>query len=314
VDKVSERCENLRVLVRPSSVTERLVGKVELVYGDLCDLNSLLLCLDDIDVVIHCAALMSDKDHLPPEDFYQHNVIGTENVLKACLGKDIKRFIHVSTVGVYGATGLEPVAEDEGYGKDLSVYEGSKVEAEGVVLRYSSHYKLPVTIVRLGLLYGPDMSYGWPDVLRRMENGKMRIVGRGDAMLQLTYIDDAIRGMLMTLGNPRARGEVYNICGREVRSVKEIFAKMTDLLGVSRPRSVPYEMVYSAALLLRCVPRLLKPQSLSLLSTHRVRFFKDHRVYDISKAKEHLGYIPEIDVNEGMRMMVSEYLEQRDVA
>ena len=133
-------------------------------------------------------------------------------------------------------------------------------------------------------------------------------------MLQLTYIEDAIRGMLMTLVNPRTLGEVYNICGSEARTIQEIFSVMADLLGVARPRSVPYEMVYSAALLLNCVPKLIKPKSFSLLSTHRVRFFKEHRVYDISKAMDHLGYVPKVDLNEGMKKLVDQYLEQRKVA
>lgn len=310
VDTLCEENNVITVLVRKSSNLRYLNNKkVKVVYGDLQDKESLNSVLKNINIVIHSAALMSDRGDASRNDFSEINIAGTLNLISSCLNKkELERFIHISTVGVYGSTGSFAADENNGYGNCLSSYEWSKREAEKVILRYSD--KLPITILRLGQLYGPRMFYGWTNVIEMIYMNRMITVGKGEALIQLTYIDDVVSGIKKVICNKKCVGQIFNICGKDSYKLSEVFKVIAEVLGKPYPRAVPYYPVYILACLLSLVPDLIKPKSLRLLTPHRVRFFKNNHIYDISKAKKYFGYNPTFKLPEGMEEMVKWYFSE----
>lgn len=307
---LSTKYSNIYALVRQTSKIDFLQKyDIKLKFGDLLDKATLKECIKGIDVIIHLGALMSDKDYLPKNEFYKINVLGLKNIIEEAHGK-VEQFIHISSVGVYGPTDEFGASEEQPYGRDLSRYEYSKAEAEKAILSLTTKDTFPFTILRLGQLYGPYMYYGWPDIIKSIEEKRMFIIGRGDKLLQLTYVGDAVRGIMLTIGNEKCLNQIFNICGDRAYKVKDIFYTIAQKLNKPYPRSIPLLPIYIVALFLKVMPyRMRKMGRLKYLDLHRLNFFIHHHAYNISKAKDYFGYKPEVPLSSGMDEEIKWYLE-----
>jgi nucleoside-diphosphate-sugar epimerase len=212
--------------------------------------------------------------------------------------------------GDYGSTENVPAKESDDYGKNLSPYEWSKAEAEKVALNYILSDKMPITIIRLGQLYGPRMIYGWTNVIDMIYSGKIKIIGKGNSLIQLTYIDDVINGLKLVIGNERCISQIFNMCGENIYKLNKVFEAIAEILSKPYPKSVPYYPVYILAYILKFIPNFVKPKQLRLLTPHRVGFFKSNHIYDISKAKNYFDYNPAITLQDGMKKMVEWYFSE----
>jgi len=310
--EVIKRFPEIYCLVRKTSDTDYLKNTgARLRYGDLTDKPSLEGCLDGVGIIIHLAVLMSDKDYLPLSEFIKVNVEATRNLAELAEGR-VQHFIYISTVGVYGAIPLDGVSESAGYGLNLSKYEYSKAEGEKVILSFGSKGSLPFTILRLGQLYGPYMDYGWLDVLRKIESGKMFIPGKGDALLQLTYISDAVSGIINSIGNDRCKGKIINLCADKAYPVQEIFGEFARQLNKPAPKHLAFQLLYFIALILKLIPYKFKPGGLKYLDIHRLNFFCCNHVYNINAARDMLGYSPEVDLRAGISKLIGWYRERKE--
>ncbi len=278
---------------------------VHLYIGDIRRPETVKDALSGKDIIIHCAALMSNFDMEPKKRFYEVNAFGTENLLKYSDPKSLRQFIHISTAGVYGETGSGPAREDTPYGSALSDYEWSKKESELIVLKYAKERNIPFTILRLSQVYGTGMRYGWPQTMKSIKRGTMLIPGPARAKIHLLNIDDFLRALRLVIDNHRAMNKIYNIAGPEILSLGEVFDTISDVLRVKRPARIPYLAVYLASLFLNLIPCSLKTESLRLLTPHRVAFFASDHLYDISRIKSELGYVPSVKVKEGFSDMAA---------
>jgi nucleoside-diphosphate-sugar epimerase len=307
VSELVRKYSNITALVRKNSDVGFLQSLgVRLKYGDIKDIDSLRAAIEGVNIVIHLAALMSDKDYLVYKEFYNVNVKGSLNLASVFSGNG-KQFIYVSTIGVYGATSKEGVGEDCNYGQVLSKYERSKSEAEKTLIDFCNNKKLAFTILRLGLLYGPGMQYGLPQVIRNIEEGRMFIFGKGDRLLHLTHVKDAINGIMLSVSNEKSYNQIFNICGGKVCLVKDVFYEIATQLKKPFPKAFPFFPVYLLAKFLEVFPNKIKPRRLKYLDTHRLSFFHSHHVYKIDKANRYLGYIPSIDLSLGITELVDWY-------
>lgn len=284
---------------------------VEVIGGDILDPASLKKALQDKEIILHCAALMSNFDDAGRKAFYDVNAGGTKNLLESLNPSLVRQFIYVSTAGVYGPTGEVAVSEDAPYGANLSDYEWSKKEGELAALRYARERELPVTIVRPSPVYGAGMSYGWPETIESIRRGKMLIPGRGRAVIRLLNIRDLVEAIYLMIANPEAIGRIYNIAGPDILAVGEVFDTIADLVGVNRPKKVPYLPVYAASILMNLVPYSLRTKRTRLFTPHRVSFFAENHVYSIERAERNLAFKPMVSVRAGFKEMI-DWLERND--
>tara|TARA_B100000315_G_scaffold260500_1_gene322417 strand:+ start:1521 stop:2504 length:984 start_codon:yes stop_codon:yes gene_type:complete len=282
--------------------------RVRSVTSDLEDISPDVISGQRYDVAIHLAALMADKDDIPRSEFYRINVEGTKRLITAMRKSGLRQFIHISTVGVYGSTGTNPVEEEGKYGEKLSNYEWSKMEAEKVAIACCKEIGVPLTILRIGLMYGEGMSYGWPSTIRSIQKKEMRIIGEGNALIQLSYIRDIVEGIALTIGNKLAYDSIFNLCGEQVCSLSKVFSIIAHILDVPVPQKVPFLPVYALSQVLSYVPESFKGDKLKLLTPHRVVFFRENHVYNIEKARNTLGFCPKYSVVEGMETTIKDYM------
>jgi len=303
---VREGCR-VSALLRKNSNRKYLneIKGVSLAYGNLLDMPSLKKASEGMEVAIHCAALMSNYDWRSRSEFYRVNCTGAENMLQAAMASGVKHFVHISTVGVLGGNNSNRYLDEAApYGERLSKYEWSKCEAERILSGYIKNYNYPITIVRLAQLYGPRMVYGWLATLKSIKEAKFAIIGNGASLIHMTYIDDVVDGIISLILKEEAFGETFNFAGPEAVSLKEVFCIMAKYLDAPLPKSVPYAPAYCISAVVEAIPRFMKSEKLSLLTRHRVRFFRENHVYSIDKAREKLGYNPKTGLDSGIQRMV----------
>lgn len=297
---ISERVP-LRVLVRKRSrlghlekwIDEDLVQCIE---GDLTIAESVQKAVHDCGTVLHLAAQLGEWK-APKEYYFNVNVEGTRRLSEACVKAGVNNVMYCSTPGVLGK-GHRAAKEDMPYNPGDS-YEWSKSEAEKVVLDLSIRHGLQATIVRPDFVYGPG-DYRRVKLYLGIRYGKVFLIGKGDAVLHPTYVDDVARGIIeMLYKNSRASG-IFNLAGPRAITVKEYFESIAEALGVRLPPlRVPKAFALGVAICLEGYSTLTGREP--VLTRNRVRFLTTDHGSDTSKAERDLGIYPKVEFHDGIK-------------
>lgn len=299
--RLREEGHAVRLLLRPPVSDEPCR---DVVAGDLTRPETLREAVRGMDCVVHSAALMSEQEHRPWRDFVAHNVVGTRDLLAACRAEGEPFFVHLSTALVTGPSGSLPADEEAPSAPGVSRYARSKALAEEEVVASG----LPSVVLRLPPLYGPGMTYGWPQVMAMIQAGTFRVIGRAEGLMHLTHVDDAVDGIMAALERGRALPRrVYVLAGPKPMPIGEAFDHLARCLGCSRPGRIPRGISLAAAYALGLVPSFLKPGVLRLLLPHRVRYFSENYVYNTARAASDFGFAPSIAPEEGLAAMAAEH-------
>lgn len=296
-----------RCLVRRTSHISELkdLDHVEFVYGDITDKESLKKAIKDIRVIYHLAAQIG-KWGIPEKTFFAVNVHGTRNLLEAAHEGDVKHFIFCSTPGVQGK-GHSQASETLPY-KPPYVYEQTKCEGEQLVLEFHQKRKdLSVTVLRPDFVYGPGDLRRLP-LYRAIRNRKFYLIGNGKTLLHPTYIEDVVQGLCLPANDPVSFGEIYNIAGPRVITVREYVETIAQTLNVPLPRlSFPKSSAQILAAFLEVFSRITGREP--ILSQSKIGFLTCDHGSNISKAMNKLGYRPETDFATGIKRTVDWYYQ-----
>jgi len=306
---ISERLikngDTVRVLGRRDYPDLRLKG-VEIVKADIANLSAVMEAVDSVDAVYHVASLTSIWGK--KESFYNTNVIGTENVINACKKHGVKKLIYTSSPSVvYNATNQVNIDETTPYPqKFLAYYPETKAIAEQKVLEANGHDSLLTVALRPHLIWGPGDTNLIPRLIKRAKRGKVRIVGNGKNMIDITFIDNCVDAHLLACeklqaGSPVA-GSAYFItqdepvnCWGWINSLLEGFK----IAPVSE--RVSYKSAYRAGAILELIYKLFDISSEPRMTRFLAAQLASSHTYNIDKAKKELGYKPAISTQEGMQ-------------
>ncbi len=292
----------VRFNVMVSNLKHKNIKIIKTKYQD--DLDE---AIKDADYIIHAAALLSSSFRSKREDFYKANVVLTEKLLEqAVKSKKLKKFIFISSVGIYGVTGKKCASEDRAVGNNLTDYEWSKYEAEKKCQEFHKQ-GVPIIILRLSQLYGPGMKYGWPRIFKEISNKRFFLIGRAEGSIQPLYIDDAVRGIEAAIISKVNSGEIFNMAGREIIILHNLFNQIAALLNAGKFKNIPYWPIYMLAYFLKFIPASLKSEKLNLLTIHNISFFRESHCYDIIKAIKQLNFNPLVDIKEGLKNTLGWY-------
>ncbi len=167
-------------------------------HGDLCDYESVEEAFTGMDAVIHTASRVGMWGKYA--DFYKTNVTGTENVIKACHKLHIKKCVYTSTPSVvFGNKCIKGANEDIEYPENfLSMYAETKAIAEKMVLLANSG-TLSTVAIRPHLIFGPGDLNLVPRVIEASKKGRLKIVGDGNNLVDVTYVENASMVHVMAL-------------------------------------------------------------------------------------------------------------------
>ncbi len=215
-----------------------------------------------------------------PWAFVDTNVTGTLNLLEFCRQKGIGKFILASTSSIYGADAPLPTPETAGSDHPLQPYAASKKAAEALSHSYHALYGLDVSVLRYFTVYGPA---GRPDMsMFRFakwisEREPVHLYGDGEQSRGFTYVDDIARGTIAAL-KPLAY-EVINLGGHEVITMNALIAMLEQRTG----RKAKIER---------------HPANQADMLTNQA---------DVRKARDMLGWRPEVELEKGIDRLVEWY-------
>lgn len=278
---------------------------VKLVAGDLAALSSLNGTLENIDVVFHVAAAYR-QEGISKEQFWKVNVDGTQAMLEEALKSGVKRFVHCSTVGVQGEIENPPAKESAPY-KPGDHYQESKMEGEKLALNFFKKNAMEGVVVRPVGIYGPGDTR-FLKLFKFINNGQFRMIGDGNVLYHLTYVEDLVRGIILAGEKDKAVSNIYTIGGEGYLSLKELVTKVAEVLNKPVPKKhLPLAPVYAAAVVCEavCRPLGIEPP----IYRRRLDFFTKDRAFDISKAKTELGYVPKVSLLQGLSRTAQWYKE-----
>jgi len=218
---------------------------VTLIVGDISNNSKLLDSMKNHDVVIHLAAKTDVIDSIiNPDDTFQTNVQGSQNVLDSCKFNNISKIIVISSASVYQNSD-KPVNETS-IVEPLSPYGQSKLDMEKITMQS----KIDYTILRLFNVYGDGHTSGVITNFKKniLENKPLIIFGDGKAIRDFIHIDDVVNGIIISI---KSKFEIYNIASGNGTSIGDLaklfiqlFEKNSEIIYKSARKG---EIIYSVA-------------------------------------------------------------------
>jgi nucleoside-diphosphate-sugar epimerase len=261
----------------------------DFVRADISERSVLdLLAGRRFDAVINLAARAGVRYSVSdPWVFLHSNILGTLNMLELCRQTGCKKFLLASTSSIYGANPPYPTPETASSSEPLQPYAASKKGAEVLAHSYHYLYDIDVSVVRYFTVYGPA---GRPDLamfrfVQWVSEGRPVLVnGDGKQSRGFTFVDDIARGTIAAL-KPLGY-EIINLGGHETISINDLIELTEEVVGKSA------EVKYG-------------PPNLADMFQNWA---------DVSKARQLLGWQPQVGLREGMGKLVEWYRAEREWA
>ncbi|XP_008782210.2 putative dihydroflavonol 4-reductase [Phoenix dactylifera] len=291
----------VRAFVRRSSDLSSLPPSLELAYGDVTDLPSLIAACSGCDLLFHTAALV--EPWLPdPSRFFAVNVGGLKNVLQAFRETEtLQRIIYTSSFFALGPTDGYVADEKQMHqGKVFCTeYEKSKAMADRIALQAAAD-GIPVVLLYPGVIYGPGKITTGNIVARILIerfNGRLPgYIGSGSDRTSFCHVEDVVSGHIAAMHKGRV-GERYLLAG-ENASFKHVFDIAALITKRKRPWfHIPLWVIEIYGWISVFFSRITG--KLPLISYPTVRVLGHQWAYSCEKAKEELGYSPR-SLNEGL--------------
>ncbi len=281
--------------------------KVHYVLGNLNDPDYIDKITQNIDQIVHAAALSSPWG--TPESFHQANVLPQQLLIDAAKKKNIRRFVYVSTPSLY----FEPkdtfnIKESDPLPKKfINQYAATKRAAE-LLLEQSG---IPFIAIRPRALTGRGDTVIMPRLIRAYEEGRLKIIGTGKNIADLTSVSNVAEALLLALfAEDKALNEIYNISNGAPVVLWDAIADVLTKLGHQPPqKKVPYPVVKKIAQIMELKSKWTNGNE-PALTVYGVGTLSKSFTMDISKAKNLLGYTPKMTTEEAINEFVAWYKKQ----
>jgi len=262
--------------------------RFKFIKGDICDAGTCMEAMQEVDYVLHQAAVGSVPRSLEhPVATNTVNLGGFLNVLLAAREAKVKRFVYASSSSVYGDSIVLPKKEASA-GRPLSPYAASKRANELYAFAFFKNYGMEIIGLRYFNIFGPRQktndayAAAIPLFIDALLKGNAPVIyGDGEQTRDFTFVSNVVDANIKALfaTNSNALGDVFNIAYGQRTSVNELFSAVKEAL------SSPIVPLYRS---------------------ERAGDVKDS-VADIDKAKEVLGYSPAMNVKEGLKITLEWY-------
>lgn len=292
---------------------------VPCIQGDIVNKRDLIEAARDCAAIIHTAAKAGVWG--PKSEYQAINVQGTQNVIKACRHHGISKLVYTSSPSVvFHADHQKGVDESVSYpDRYLAAYPESKAAAEQLVLAANSK-ELATVSLRPHLIWGPGDPHLTPRIIERAKAGRLRLVGDGEQLVDTVYVDNAAQAHICALeklslhSDCPIAGRSYFITNQEPWPLKRMIAGILQAAGINQPiKTIPYFLGYQLGGIMEFTYKLLRLKKEPLLTRFVARQLALAHWYDPRRAKEELGYIPNVSMKQGMARLRQHFLNQAQV-
>ncbi len=258
--------------------------RVQLVQGDIRNLDLLMELAKGMDGIFHMAAIRITACAFDPREAMEVMLMGTHNVLQAAVAQQVGRLLYASSASIYGLADTFPTSETHHSYNNRTYYGAAKIAGEGMLRSFAEMYGLQYIALRYFNVYGPrmDIDGKYTEVLvrwlDRIEAGQApAIFGDGSQTMDLVNIDDVTDANILAMQSD-VTDEVFNVAsGTE-----------TSLLGLLRT-------------LLRVTESGLEPEFMPERTVNPV----PRRLADTRKAAQQLGFRAKVDLEDGLRRLIA---------
>jgi len=283
--------------------TERLASlksnpRINILTKDFADPEFMAYELEGHDICYHLASAHLETG-VGEDYFWQINVDNTQKFLSSCHAAGINRFIHCSTVGVYGDIENPPADEESECHPDVA-YERSKLAGEKAVVVYAKENNYPVVVIRPAWVYGPRCQRT-EKLFSTINKGRFFYVGNGQTLRHPIYISDMVEGFNLVSEFDGDPGEIFIMAGSEPVSLERLVTGIAETLGVKRPTlRFPKAVVWSGVVGFEIFAKLT---GLKAPFTRRsIKFYTGNTAFNIDKARERLHFQPQVELDEGFQL------------
>ena len=262
-------------------IDKRYLPKVQYINVDLLNKENLLDYLKNLEIN-YVVNSMGYVDHRlfnnGGDEVYQNHFSATKNLIYSLNKKKLKCFLHLGSSDEYGSNPSPQLEESRE--SPISPYSLAKVSTCHMLQMLYKTEKFPAVILRLFLVYGPNQNKDrfLPFIIEESIKNKEYLVSPGEQLRDFCYVDDVVKGIFIALKNEKIFGEIINIASGEPIKINILLDKVLKILKKGKPviGGINYR----------------DNESMSLYAS-------------IEKAKNLLGWKPEISLNEGLTKTIN---------
>mgnify|MGYP006280125049 CR=1 FL=1 len=264
-----------------------LSTNIEYVVDDYCTSNNLDKIMHGVDVVVHAAAEINDHSKIFDVNYY-----GSMRLLTAAINAGVKRWVQVSSVGVYGRCRNQLVTESTPE-SPVGIYEKSKALFDTLLFQLAVNSDLEYTIIRPSIVYGRHMpNSSLRMILKALRLGLFFFIGPPGSSANYVHIDDVVDALMLSVSLPKAANQTYIVSCHS--SVEVMVSSLARGAGMNPPFiRLNLAIARFASFILIHLPfRILTPSRVDAL-TSRV-------IYSSNKIQNDLGWKPSVSIQQGM--------------
>ena len=284
------RGDDVTALVRdPAKAGELERAGVKLVCGDLDDDAALDSVARGASVFVHAAAHVGDWGD--PMTFERVNVGGTRHCIEAAAREKVRRFVHVSSVAVYGRPDEGVIDETYAARACGGAYEDTKLEAERVAFALGRELGLDVAAVRPPVLFGAHDRVFLPRLVKQLRARMVVLIDGGRSPFNVVDTADVVDVIFRCAEQQAAIGEAFNVASAPPPPFREVLDAIADAAGLAHPRlSLPRSVAMTLARVMDDAWRIVDAKSPPPLTPFVVTLLTRNITYDASKARRVLGW------------------------
>ncbi len=263
-------------------IPAEVFSRLEIIHGDLRDVEAVRGAVRDVDTVFHLGALIAiPYSYVHPREVVEVNVMGTMNVLMAARDLRVRRVVHTSTSEVYGTAQYVPIDEAHPL-QGQSPYSASKIGADKIAESFYRSFEVPVVTLRPFNTYGPRQSTRAviPTIITQALTRDEVKLGSLDPMRDFTYVADTVNGFMRVAEADHVLGQEINLGNDNTIRIGDLADKIFGIIGRT--------------------PKLIS-------DSQRIRPGKSEVMKlwaSNHKAKEMIGWEPRISLDEGLRLTI----------
>ena len=270
------------------------VPGIEMVSGDLSNVTRLAEMMRGCETVFHAAAQLGGTYAVQQPA----NVMGTHNMAQAASYAGVKRFVHISSVAVYGPRIPDVVTEETPLNPGVNPYNITKAEAETALKEVAKQTDLAYTIIRPGMIYGPRNGMWTAGLFRLAARRPLFFAGDGSGSAYTIYVDDVVDLALTASQHPAAVNEAFNAVNDPAPSWRDFIGGYAKLAENNSWVAVPTLLLQPVVHLIEADLSLRgEPQGLPSLMND---FFLPHKRISMDKGRRLLDWQPRIVLTEGI--------------
>lgn len=310
--RLREEGHTVRTLARGDYPALTALG-CEAVRADVADAAAVLRAADGVELVFHVAAKAGVWG--PRDAYVQANVVGTQNVVDACLAAGVPKLVHTSSPSIaFAGKDLEgvdasmPLPPESAYVAD---YPRTKAVAERIV-RAANSPALATVALRPHLVWGPGDNHLVPRIVARAKTGRLRIIGDGTAKIDATFIDNAAEAHLAAAKGLSHDGPVggnaYFVSNGEPIAIGAMINRIVDAAGLPPVTGhIPFGVAHAVGAVSEFIYGALRIEREPFMTRFMAEQMATAHWFDISACARDFGWVPRVSMDEGMERLARSF-------